>query len=316
MGSSLKDFIYTAETWPDEILTSELSKKSSTSGGQGGSKEDNQVNNNKFELPEELGILAIRNAVVFPGTVAPLAVGREKSKALLKDVIPNETVIGILTQRKPDTDKPEFDDLYKVGTAAMVLKVIRAPQGSISIFVHGIARFEVKSVVSTEPYLKAKVRLLESTTRMTKRLQAMMVNVRQTANKVIALSPNVPEEVSSLLEEIEDPSALADYLAANISLKTEERQKLLEELDPAERLERISVELANQLDVLELSHKIQGRVRDSVEKSQREYFLQEQLKAIQTELGKEDSRAEELKQLTDNIKKAKMPAAGRGGGDA
>jgi ATP-dependent Lon protease len=307
MGSSLKDFIYTAETWPDEILAPEPPGKRSTSGGQGGSQENNHVNNNKFELPGELGILAIRNAVVFPGTVAPLAVGREKSKALLKDVIPNETVIGILTQRKPDTDKPDFPDLYTVGTAAMVLKIIRAPQGSISIFVHGIARFEVKSVVSTEPYLKAKVRLLESTARMTKRLQALMVNVRQTASKVIALSPNVPEEVSSLLEEIEDPSALADYLAANISLKTDERQKLLEELDAAKRLERISVELANQLDVLELSHKIQGKVRDSVEKSQREYFLQEQLKAIQTELGKEDSRAEELKLLTDNIKKAKMP---------
>jgi ATP-dependent Lon protease len=307
MGSSLKDFIYTAETWPDEILSLEPPRKRSASGGQSSDKENNQANNNKFELPEELGILAIRNAVVFPGTVAPLAVGREKSKALLKDVVPNETVIGILTQRKPDTDKPEFPDLYDVGTAAMVLKVIRAPQGSISIFVHGIARFKVTGVVSTEPYLKAKVRLLDSTAKMTKRLRAMMVNVRQTANKVISLSPNVPEEVSALLEEIEDPSALADYLAANISMKTDERQKLLDELDPARRLERLSVELANQLDVLELSHKIQGRVRDSVEKSQREYFLQEQLKAIQTELGKEDTRVEELKQLSDNIKKAKMP---------
>ena len=142
---------------------------------------------------------------------------------------------------------------------------------------------------------------------MTKRLKALMVNVRQTANRVIALSPNVPEEVSALLEEIEDPSALADYLAANISLKTEERQKLLEELDAGKRLERISVALANQLEVLELSHKIQGRVRESVEKSQREYFLQEQLKAIQTELGKDDGRGEEIKQLTENIKKAKMP---------
>jgi len=142
MGSSLKDFIYTAETWPDEILSLEPPRKRSTSGGQSSDKENNQANNNKFELPDELGILAIRNAVVFPGTVAPLAVGREKSKALLKDVVPNETVIGILTQRKPDTDKPEFADLYDVGTAAMVLKVIRAPQGSISIFVHGIARFE------------------------------------------------------------------------------------------------------------------------------------------------------------------------------
>ena len=307
MGSSLKDFIYPPETWPDEILALERPVKGSASGGRGGKQDSRQADNNKFELPDELGILAIRNAVVFPGTVAPLAVGREKSKALLKDVVPNETVIGILTQRKPDTDKPDFADLYEVGTAAMVLKVIKAPQGSISIFVHGIARFEVTGVAATEPYLKAKVRLLDTSARITKRLRALMVNVRQTANRVIALSPNVPEEVSALLEEIEEPTALSDYLAANISLKTEERQKLLEELDPAKRLERISVELANQLDVLELSHKIQGRVRDSVEKSQREYFLQEQLKAIQTELGKEDTRAEELKQLSDNIKKAKMP---------
>jgi ATP-dependent Lon protease len=151
MGSSLKDFIYTPEMWPDEVLVLEQPGKGSASGERGGKQDNSQTNNNKFVLPEELGILAIRNAVVFPGTVAPLAVGREKSKALLKDVVPNETVIGILTQRKPDTDKPGFADLYKVGTAAMVLKVIKAPQGSISIFVHGIARFEVTGVAATEP---------------------------------------------------------------------------------------------------------------------------------------------------------------------
>lgn len=303
MGGSLKDFLYPDESWVDVLTAGGQAGANSTSGAQG----NNQVNQQEFKLPDEIGILAIRNAVIYPGTVAPLAVGREKSKALLGDVKTNETVIGVLTQRKPDTDKPEFSDLYKVGTAATVLKVLRAPQGAVSIFVHGIARFEVIEPTSTEPYLKARVRLLKAETKMTKRLQAFMVNVRQTAHRVIALSPNVPEEVSALLEEIDDPSALADYLAANISLNTEERQKLLEVLDAAKRLERISLALANQLEVLELSNKIQGRVRESVEKNQREYFLQEQLKAIQTELGKEDSRAEELKQLTENIKKAKMP---------
>jgi ATP-dependent Lon protease len=188
-----------------------------------------------------------------------------------------------------------------------VLKILKAPHGAVSIFVHGIARFEIVEPATTEPYLKARVRLLETKAKMTKRLRAMMVNVRQTANRVIALSPNVPDEVSALIEEIDDPSALADYLAANVSLKTEERQKLLEELEPAKRLEQIAVALTNQLEVLELSNKIQGRVRESVEKNQREYFLQEQLKAIQTELGKEDGRNEEMKQLTENIKKAKMP---------
>ena len=304
MGGSLRDFVVMTDSWVEEASVA----------GPGGmeplssEKDDaNLTNNQQFKLPDEIGILAIRNAVVYPGTVAPLAVGREKSKALLAVTKPNETVIGILTQRKPDTDKPNFSDLYKIGTAATVLKILRAPQGAISIFVHGIARFEVIEPVATEPYLKARVRLLETRAKMTKRLKAMLVNVRQTAGRVISLSPNVPEEVSALLEEIDDPSAMADYLAANISLKTEERQKLLEELDPARRLEQISIALANQLEVLELSHKIQGRVRESVEKSQREYFLQEQLKAIQTELGKDDGRGEEIKQLTENIKKAKMP---------
>ncbi len=304
MDSTLRDFLYMGEGGSDEMSPAEAPGIEQAAGAE---QDNRRTNNQEFKLPDEIGILAIRSAVIYPGTVAPLAVGREKSKALLKDVKPNDTVIGILTQRKPDTDKPDFADLYKVGTVATVLKVIRAPQGSMSIFVHGIARFEVTEPVATEPYLKARARPLKAETRMTKRLKALMVNVRQTANRVIALSSNVPEEVSALLEEIEDPSALADYLAANISLKTEERQKLLEELDAGKRLERISVALANQLDVLELSHKIQGRVRESVEKSQREYFLQEQLKAIQTELGKDDGRGEELKQLTENIKKAKMP---------
>ena len=134
-----------------------------------------------------------------------------------------------------------------------------------------------------------------------------MVSVRQTANRVIQLSPNVPEEAAVLLENIENPSALADFLAANLNIDIAKKQQLLEELDTVKRLEEISLALANQLEVLELSHKIQGRVRESVDKNQREYFLQEQLKAIQTELGETDRRTEELKELTDNIKKAKMP---------
>ena len=181
------------------------------------------------------------------------------------------------------------------------------PQGPIHVVVHGIARFRIKKPITTEPYLKARVQLLDAKAKMTKKLKALIVSVRQTANRVITLSPSVPEEASVLLENIENPSALADFLAANLSLDIAEKQNLLEELDAAKRLEKISVALANQLEVLELSHKIQGRVRESVEKNQREYFLQEQLKAIQSELGKGDLRTEELREIGQNIKKAKMP---------
>ncbi|MFC1676986.1 endopeptidase La [Planctomycetota bacterium] len=264
-------------------------------------------NNHYFKLPDVIGILPIRNAVAYPGTVTPLAVGRQKSRALLKDIQPNESIIGLVTQHNPETDKPNFGDIYTVGTAASVLKVIKMPHGSVHVVVHGLTRFKIKQFVATEPYLKAKVELLQVKTRMTKKLQALIVNVRQAANRVIALSPNIPEEASVLLENIEDASALADFLAANLHISIEQKQKLLEELNPGKRLEKISIALANQLEVLELSHKIQGRVRDSVDKSQREFFLHEQLKAIQSELGKGDRQTEEIKLIKKNIKKAKMP---------
>jgi len=270
-------------------------------------KEELHPNNHEFKMPDVIGILPIRNTVAYPGTVTPLAIGRERSKALLSDVRSNESIIGLLTQRNPETDRPNFDGLYSVGTTASVLKLIKMPQGSINIVVHGIARFKIIKRVAAEPYLKARVQPLEVKAGMTKKLQALIVSVRQTANRVIALSPNVPEEASVLLENIEDPSALADFLAANLSLDIAKKQELLEELDPAKRLEKISVILANQVEVLELSHKIQGRVRESIDKSQREYFLQEQLKAIQSELGQQDLRTEELKQLSENIAKARMP---------
>jgi len=262
----------------------------------------------EFILPEAIGILPIRNAVAYPGTVTPLAIGRRASKTLLAEATPNESVIGLLTQRNPETDRPDFNDLYSVGTAATILKVTKLPQGSIHVLVHGIARFRVLEKVATKPYLKARVEALAVKIRMSKKLRALIVSVRHAANRVIELTPNVPEDASVLLENIEDPSALADFLAANLNLEIEKKQQLLEQLDATRRLEEVSVALANQLEVLELSHKIQGRVRDSIDKNQREYFLQEQLKAIQTELGQKDVRTEELKLIGQNIAKARMPA--------
>ena len=271
--------------------------------------ENDQLRENDriFKLPDVIGILPIRNVVAFPVTVTPLVVGRQKSKALLADAGKGKSIIGLVTQHNPETDKPDFNDIYSVGAVASILKTIKMPRGSVHIVVHSIARFKIVKPITTKPYLKARVQLLNVKVRMTKKLQALTVNVRQAANRVIQLSPNVPEEASVLLENIENPSALADFLAANLNIKTAEKQQLLEELDATKRLEKISFALANQLEVLELSHKIQGRVRDSVDKTQREYFLQEQLKVIQSELGQGDRQTEELKQLSKNIRKAKMP---------
>ena len=262
----------------------------------------------EFELPETIGLLPVRNAVLFPGTVTPLAIGREGSRKLLIDSHPNESIIGLVTQKEPNIEQPKLKDLHLVGTAASILKIVKMPQGTMNVIVHGLLRFKIVEIVSEKPYLRAKIKPLISKTRITKKLRALMVSVRAAANKVIALSPNVPEEASILLENIETPSTLADFLASNLPVPIVEKQQLLETLNAKKRLEKISVILASQLEVLEMSHKIQGQVREAVDKNQREYFLQEQLKAIQSELGQDDRRTGELKELTERIKKAAMPA--------
>ncbi len=270
-------------------------------------QEDEDILSSVPEIPESVGILPIRNAVAYPGTVMPLAIGRQRSRKLIEDAEKTNSLIGLITQTDPDTDKPNPDQLYKTGTIASILKTIKMPQNSINIIVHGICRFKIVKIISTEPYIKAKIEPIYSQAKLTKTLKATMVNIRQIANKVITLSPNVPEEASVLLENIDNPSALADFLAANINIPLPEKQKLLEELNAKKRLETIQVELTKQLEVLELSQKIQGQVRQSIDKTQREYFLQEQLKAIQDELGLTDKRSEESQKILDAIKKTKMP---------
>ncbi|MHC4665425.1 MAG: LON peptidase substrate-binding domain-containing protein, partial [Planctomycetota bacterium] len=206
MASELKYFLF-----PDYDRQAEVAAEESSSLEQYLRNDSAELHEpgRDFELPDVIGILPIRNAVAFPGTVTPLAIGRERSRRLLENTKPNESIIGLVTQRNPETDMPNFDELYTVGAAATILKVIKMPQGPAHIIVHSLARFKIVKPVGMEPYLKAKVRLLECNARMTKKLQALIVSVRQTANRVIALSPNVPEEASVLVENIDNPSALA-----------------------------------------------------------------------------------------------------------
>jgi len=302
MGSNLKNFLFV-----DPLKSIFVQEEDSSNINSLPDNESELRQNQELTIPEVIGILPIRNAVAFPGTITPLAIGRDPSKALLLDTQPNKTVIGLVTQRNPQTEEPTFDDLYTVGTIATVLKIIKLPQGPMHIVVHGLSRFKIIEPVATQPYLKARIQPLEVITKISKKLQALMVSVRQTAARVIQLSPNVPEEAAVLLANIENPSTLADFLAANLNIEITKKQQLLEELDTAKRLEEVSFALASQLEVLELSHKIQSRVKEAIDKSQREYFLHEQLKAIQSELGETDRRTEEIKELTDKIKAAKMP---------
>ncbi|HEY2588311.1 MAG TPA: endopeptidase La [Tepidisphaeraceae bacterium] len=267
------------------------------------------TNGQKTVLPHVLPILPIRNIVVFPGTVMPLNVGRPKSKALLDEVMPGEKIVGVVTQRNPDVEDPQYNDLHTVGVACVILKLFKLPDGNQSIIVHGLTRFRLMSLEQTDPFATGRIEVLEDTVTPGPALDALIASVRQQANRVIELSPNTPDEAAQVLNSITNPSALADFLAANLQADTAEKQRVLEELDVEKRLRIIAARLATQLDVLELQNKIQSQVKENIDKSQRRYYLQEQLKAIRKELGESEpgGAGGEIETLRAKLEAAKLP---------
>ncbi|HMB94681.1 MAG TPA: endopeptidase La [Tepidisphaeraceae bacterium] len=265
-------------------------------------------NGQQLSIPNLLPILPIRNVVVFPGTVMPLNVGRQKSKNLLDEVMPGEKIIGVVTQKNPDVEDPTSNDLYSVGVASMILKLFKLPDGNQSIIVHGLTRFRLLNLEQTEPFALGKIEILEETVTPGPGLDALIASVRQQANRVIELSPNTPDEAAQVLNNITNPSALADFLGANVQADAAEKQRILEELDVEKRLRLIASRLATQLDVLELQNKIQSQVKENIDKSQRRYYLQEQMKAIRKELGEGDASAGgEVETLREKLVAAKPP---------
>jgi len=290
-----------------ELNTRQAAPEQPEGGGAPESQGDARADSQRPQIPRELPILPVRNVVVFPGTVVPLAIGREKSKLLIDAVIAGDKLLGIFTQRREDIEDPGLDDLYRVGTAASVLKLLRMPDGSSSLLVHGLVRIGIEELVATEPYWRAVVNAHEDHFVQSIELEALVYSARRTAEEVIELSPNVPEEARLVLDNIDRPDALADFLAANLSLGVVQKQELLETFDVADRLRKVNATLNNQLEVLRLSKKIQADVREEIDKTQREYYLHEQLKAIQKELGELDSKTAELQELRQRIDAAGMP---------
>jgi len=268
-------------------------------------------NGQKLTIPNVLPILPIRNIVVFPGTVMPLNVGRKKSKSLLDEVMPGEKVIGVITQKNADVEDPQYGDLHTVGVACMILKLFKLPDGNQSIIVHGLTRFRLLSLEQTDPFALGKIELLDDTSAPTgPEMDALLASVRQQANRVIELSPSTPDEAAQVLNSITNASALADFLAANLQADTTDKQSMLEELDVEKRLRLIASRLATQLDVLELQSKIQSQVKENIDKSQRRYYLQEQMKAIRKELGDSEGGpggGSEIDQLREKLVAAKLP---------
>jgi len=266
-------------------------------------------NGQQTTIPNHLPILPIRNIVVFPGTVMPLNVGRQKSKNLLDEVMPAEKLIGVITQRNPEVEDPHLADLHPVGVACMILKLFKLPDGNQSIIVHGLARFRVKELIQTEPFAVGSIEVLEDQITMSPEIDALINSVRVQANRVIELSPNTPDEAAQVLNSITNAAGLADFLAANLQADPVDKQLMLEELSVERRIRLIASKLATQLDVLELQNKIQSQVKENIDKSQRRYYLQEQMKAIRKELGEGDaSSGGDVDSLREKLTTAQLPA--------
>lgn len=269
--------------------------------------QDNPDLPDSTEVPELLPLIPLRDLIVFPRLVVPLFVGREKSIKALEEGMEGSRMVALSTQKKADVQEPQPDDLYRIGTAAMVVQDMKFGDGTARAFVEGLARIRIKEFVDEDPYFKVRVEPIEVETDKTIELEANMRNILAQFEKTTELGKPIPQELVMQASNIKDPGRLADYIAFHLNLNTEERQEILELLDPAKRLEKVADLLSRELEILEIGSKIQSRVREQMTKTQREYFLREQMKAIQKELGGLDEQAAEMQELKDKIKEAEMP---------
>jgi ATP-dependent Lon protease len=257
---------------------------------------------------DELPVLPIRNAVLFPGAVAPFDVGREKSVALVEDVDNlSQPVIAIFAQRDPSTDDPGYEDLYHVGCAARVLKALKHSSGNYSLILQGLVRIRLDTVLQQAPYMKARIRKLEEPQTEDVEAEALAMSLRDIAKQVIQLMPELPREAGSLMDSIQAPGALADLVAANLDAPVEEKAQLVETIDVKDRVRKVLRLLTRQLEVLKMRERINSQIKEEMGKNQREYVLRQQLKAIKEELGEDDGDQGDLDGLEDRIAKANLP---------
>lgn len=271
---------------------------------------DQPASSDGGSLPDllEVPVLAIRNTVIFPVLAFPINVGRPKSvKAVEQALATEERLLGIVAQRNPKTEDPGPDELYEVGTVVKILKMVKVPGNKLSVIIQGVTRVKVERWIDTDGSMRARMRTFPNEIDESEDLTDLMRSLREMAQKIIDLSPQIPSEASFLVRSIDDPGVLADIVASNLSISSEDKQELLETFQTKERIEKVITVLNKELQVLELSNKIQTEVKGEMDKAQREYFLREQLKAIQKELGEVDERQEEFEELKRNIKKAQMP---------
>jgi len=261
-----------------------------------------------FNIPQVLPVLPLRNTVVFPQQIIPISVGREKSIMLIEEAFADTKLVTLIAQKDGKIEDPHSEDLYRYGTVASIMKVFKMPDGTQSVMVQGLGRAKVLEFTQREPFLKALVQTQKEVASEGVNIEALLGNIRGLFEQIVGLAPYLTPEHAMLVANTESPGRLADIVAWNLNIATNNKQSILELTNIRERLEKLNYILARELQILELGSKIQSEVQGEISKTQREYYLREQLKAIRKELGEsEDDRTAEINELRQKIKKAKMP---------
>jgi ATP-dependent Lon protease len=273
--------------------------------------ESDQDDNNGIEVPAEIALLPLRNTVLFPGVVLPITVGRDKSIKAVNDAYKGDKLIGVVAQKDSSVEDPAVTDLEDVGTVAKIVKQIKMPDGGTTIIIQGKNRFAIDSIVGDDPYFKAKIhKLEEEELPKDADFDAYVANIKDLATEIIQLSPNLPTEASIILRNIENPSFLIHFVSSNLNTDIKEKQRLLELNDIRERADLLMQLLQKELQFAELKNKVTTKTRTELDKQQREYFLQQQLKSIKDELGG-DSNVQEVKEMQKKAETMKWPAAAK-----
>jgi ATP-dependent Lon protease len=260
------------------------------------------------EIPKKLPLLPIRDIVVFPYMVLPLFVGREMSIKAIETALEGNRMIFLASQKDINVENPSPSDLYSVGTVGVIMRMLKLPDGRIKILVQGVSRARTQKFVQKEPFYQVEIKPFpDEPAAVTIETEALMRNVKEQIEKLVSFGKVVLPDIMVVIENVEDPGKLADLAVANMGLKVEQAQEILEVVDPIQRIKRINEALGKEIELLSMQQKIQADVRGEIDKTQREYFLREQLKAIQKELGDTDDRSEDMRELREKIKDAKLP---------
>lgn len=261
----------------------------------------------KVFIPAELPILPLRGTVAYPDLVMPLIVGRDRSIRLVDEANAGDKMIGIITQKNPDIEEPGIDDLYMIGTVATIMKMVKMVDGSQRIVVQGICRFKLVEFTATEPHLRAKILPIFEEYQKDIEIDAMYINLKNLYKKAVEMAPYLSSELSQIASQMENPGNLVDLIGSTINISVAEKQEILEKIDLKERLKKVTILLNREVETLELSSRIQSHVKEGIDKTQREYYLREQLKAIQKELGETDDKMSEMEEIRKKILEARMP---------